>query len=91
MTQTFKFSVWDGYSNSVFYRELPSYDVASNIISNYPPGYIATAEPIDYNDKEIHEVWDGVNIYHDSLSGMFYTINGHSSYSLNGCRELSKK
>lgn len=46
MTQTFKFSVWDGYSNNVFYRELPSYDVASNIINNYPPGYIATAEPV---------------------------------------------
>lgn len=42
----FKFSVWDGYSHNVFYRDLPSYDVVSNIISTYPPGYIATAEPV---------------------------------------------
>lgn len=60
MTQTFKFSVWDGYSNNVFYRQYPSYDVASNIISNYPPGYIASVEPVlfvlDSKDKCIQWV-----------------------------------
>jgi hypothetical protein len=45
--ETFKFSVWDGYTNNVFYRQLSSYEVASNIISSYPPGYIATAIPVD--------------------------------------------
>ena len=53
MTQTFKFSVWDGYSNNVFYRQLPSYEVASNIINNYPPGYIATVQPVEYPDNPI--------------------------------------
>lgn len=48
MTQAFKFSVWDGHSNNVFYRQYPSYEVASNIISNYPPGYIASVEPVEF-------------------------------------------
>lgn len=90
MTQTFKFSVWDGYSNNVFYRELPSYEVASNIINNYPPGYIATAEPVEFNGI-VHEVYKGKPIYHNSFSGLFYTGSGFSSYTLSSCRESLSK
>lgn len=36
--------------------------------------------------KYIFEVWKGHVIYHDTLSGLFYTELGYSSYVLSGCR-----
>jgi len=88
--QTFKFSVWDGYTNNTFYRQLPSYDIASNIVSNYPPGYIATVEPVDFGGN-VYEIYKGKPIYHNSFSGLFYTDSGFSSYTLNSCREVISK
>lgn len=41
--------------------------------------------------SRIHEVWNGIPIYHDPLSGQFHTENGYSSYTLSAAREMAIK
>lgn len=37
----------------------------------------------------LFETWKGKNIYQDSMSGLFYTENGHSGYVLSGVRYMA--
>jgi hypothetical protein len=39
--------------------------------------------------RTLFETWKGKNIYHDSLSGLFYTDSGYSSYVLSSARHAA--